>query len=148
MTPVLQPALVLTVTLENETFRVGSSYLGLTADTLSGFVGVYCIGLLGAGVLGQFDLILDMPNGKVVISTSELEHNGTSMSLGEFMGFPVLTGQIRGRDYRMFFDTGASISYIQNDEIRTFFPDSGRVKLFGKIIACPGAHRVINPSKN
>ncbi|MDW7773732.1 MAG: hypothetical protein SCH71_12665 [Desulfobulbaceae bacterium] len=119
-----------TITLANETFRVGSSYLGLTAATLSGFVGVDCIGLLGADVLGQFDFILDVPNGKVVISTSDLEHNGTTISLGAFMGIPIVTGQIRGRDCRMFFDTGASISYIQNDEMRTSFPASGRVSDF------------------
>lgn len=74
-----------TVTLKNETFPVGSSYLGLTAETLSSFVGVDCIGLLGADVLGRFDFILDVPNGKVDISTSELEYNGTSISLNEFM---------------------------------------------------------------
>lgn len=77
-----------TITLENETFRVGSSYLGLTPETLSSFVGVDCIGLLGADVLGRFDFILDVPNGKVDISTSDLEYNGTSISLNEFMGIP------------------------------------------------------------
>lgn len=109
---------------------MGSSYLGLTPETLSSFVGVDCIGLLGADVLGRFDFILDVPNGKVDISTSDLEYNGTSIFLSELMGIPIVTGQIRGHDYPMFFDTDASISYIQNDEIRTSFPDSGRVTDF------------------
>jgi hypothetical protein len=58
-----------TLTLAGEQFRLSSSYLGLTADTLSRFVGVECIGVLGADVLGRFDFVLDLREGKATTST-------------------------------------------------------------------------------
>ena len=86
-------------------FELGSNYLGLTAATLFGFVGVQCVGLLGADVLGRFDIIFDVPNNTVSFSTEELSFPGQPVPLSEFMGIPILTAQIRGRDFRMFFDT-------------------------------------------
>jgi hypothetical protein len=49
--------------------------------------------------------------------------------LDEFMGIPIVTARIGGHDYRMFFDTGAQISYFQGD-LRTEFPPAGRVTDF------------------
>jgi hypothetical protein len=108
------------LSLAGEQFRLGSNYLGLTAATLSGFVGVQCAGLLGADVVGRFDIIFDVPNNTVSFSTEELSFYGQSVALSEFMGVPILTAQIRGRDFRMFFDTGAQISYLQDDSLAEF----------------------------
>ena len=115
--------------LAGEQFRLGSNCLGLTAATLSGFVGVQCVGLLGADVLGRFDIIFDVPNNTVSISTEELSFPGQSVPLSEFMGIPILTAQICGRDFRMFFDTGAQISYLQDDSLAEF-PAAGQVSDF------------------
>ena len=117
------------LSLAGEQFRLGSNYLGLTAATLSGFVGVQCVGLLGADVLGRFDIIFDVPNNTVSFSTEELSFPGQPVPLNEFMGIPILTAQIRGRDFRMFFDTGAQISYLQDDSLAEF-PTSGQVTDF------------------
>jgi hypothetical protein len=46
------------------------------------------------------------------------------------MGIPIVTVWIRGTSCRMFFDTGAQISYLQNDEIRASFPAIERVTDF------------------
>ena len=117
------------LSLAGEQFTLGSNYLGLTAATLSGFVGVQCVGLLGADVLGRFDIIFDVPNKTITLSTAELSLPGQSVLLNEFMGIPILTAQIRGRNFRMFFDTGAQISYLQ-DDLLAEFPAAGQVTDF------------------
>jgi hypothetical protein len=45
------------------------------------------------------------------------------------MGIPILTAEIASTEYRMFFDTGAQISYFQEDTL-TDFPNAGTVKDF------------------
>jgi hypothetical protein len=117
------------ISIAGEEFRLGGSYLGLTAATLAGFIGVPCAGLLGADVLGRFDHVFDTPSGAVTISTSELTCSGQTIHLTEFMGIPILTAQVAGTDYRMFFDTGAQISYFQDDSLADF-PAAGRVTDF------------------
>lgn len=111
-----------TLLIAGEQFKLGSNYLGLTATTLSGFVGVQCVGLLGNDVWGRFDLVFDTTSGQLVVSTDELKLSGQRVRLDEIMGIPILTAQVRGRDCRMFFDTGAQISYFQDDSLADFPP--------------------------
>lgn len=115
--------------LADEPFSLGTNYLGLTAATLSQFVGVPCAGLLGADVLGRFDHLFDIAGGRLTISSAELSLHGSRIPLDEFMGIPIVTARIGNCDYRMFFDTGAQFSYFQN-ETRSWFPAAGRVTDF------------------
>jgi hypothetical protein len=117
------------LTLAGELCPLGSSDRGLTAPILSHSVAVECAGLLGADVLGRFDFALDASKGTVTISTNELEHAGTTVHLEEFLGIPIVLPQIRGVEYRMFLDTGAQISYFQNDALASF-PVAGDVTDF------------------
>lgn len=116
-------------------FRLASSYLGMTATTLSDFVSVECAGLMGTDVLGQFDFLLDLLNGTAEVSSENLEYDGQAISLDDFMGIPIVSARIRGVDHRMFFDTGAQTSYFQHDslveypsagEVADFYPGFGR----------------------
>jgi len=79
--------------------------------------------------LGRFDLLLDAPHGTVAISAVELKYGGHSVPLDEFMGIPIVSARIRGTDYRMFFDTGAQVSYFQ-DKSLTHFPSAGAITDF------------------
>lgn len=117
------------LSIAGEQFSPGASYLGLTAATLSQFVGVSCVGLLGADVLGRFDHIFDVAAGQLTVSTGELSHSGQSVVLDEFMGIPMVTARVGSGDYRMFFDTGAQISYFQDDSL-TEFPSAGSITDF------------------
>ena len=111
-------------------FSLEANYLGLTAEALSGVVGTGCTGLLGADVLAHFDHILDAGQGTLTLSTEEdLAVEGARLPLTEFMGIPILTAQVRGRDHQMFFDTGAQISYLQDDSL-TSYPSLGEVTDF------------------
>jgi hypothetical protein len=49
------------------------------------------------------------------------------------MGIPIVTAQIGGRAHRMFFDTGAQISYLQSDALKTF-PAAGSEGIVGNAI--------------
>lgn len=115
--------------IAGEQFSPGTNYLGLTAATLSEFIGVPCVGLLGADVLGRFDHIFDTAGGTLTVSTAELSHDGQSVRLDKFMGIPIVTVRVGGSEFRMFFDTGAQISYFQNDSL-TEFPFAGSVTDF------------------
>ena len=117
------------LSVAGEQFNLGTSYLSLTAATLSQFVGVPCVGLLGADVLGRFDHIFDTAGGQLSISTAELSHSGQTVRFDEFMGIPIVSARVGSSDYRMFFDTGAQISYFQDDSL-TEFPAAGRVTDF------------------
>ena len=115
--------------IAGERFALDADYLGLTPEALSGFIGVPCAGLLGADVLGRFDHIFDAAAGTLTLSTAELSHAGQQVRLEEFMGIPIVTAKIGGRAHRMFFDTGAQISYLQSDALKTF-PAAGSVTDF------------------
>lgn len=117
------------VSIAGEQFSLGRSYLGLTVETLSQFVGVRCVGLLGADVLGCFDHIFDTASGRLVVATDELRLSGTIVTLEQVMGVPVVTARVGSNDYRMFFDTGAQISYFE-DDLLTEFPAAGSVTDF------------------
>jgi len=117
------------ITLDGQSFRLNDNYLGFSASTLSQLTEVECHGLIGADILARFDHLLDVSNAAVTMSTERLEHTGTALPLSTFMGIPVVTARIAGKDYQMFFDTGAQISYFQEDIIKSF-PSAGTVTDF------------------
>ena len=110
-------------------FRVGSDYLGLTAETLSQYVGISCVGLLGADVLGRFDHIFEAPEGRLTLSSAELPYDGADVPLDMFMGIPIVTAVVADREHRIFFDTGAQFSYFQDDALKRY-PAAGAVTDF------------------
>lgn len=112
------------IVLDGHRSQIGNSYMGLSASSLSNFTGVECRGLLGADILGKFDHILDVDGAAATISASQLDHPGKPLALSEFMGIPILAARIGGADHQMFFDSGAQISYFQDDSI-TGFPSAG-----------------------
>lgn len=117
------------VTLLGETFPLKRDINGLKPKALSQIVGVDCVGLLGADVIGHFDFVFDAPRESVTISKEELTHPGTPVSLDEVHGLPVARARVRGAEFRMLLDSGAQHAYFHH-ELRTTFPGSGHVKDF------------------
>ncbi len=116
--------------LAGEEFTFDDSYHGLGIQGLVKHVGVDCVGLLGADVLFNFDIIFDLKRGMAAISKDELELDAMPVPLWEFMGLPLLMAEVAGTDFRtFFFDTGAQVSYFQDDAI-TKFPKAGVVTDF------------------
>lgn len=115
--------------LAERDLRVQDSYMSMTAESLSRLVSVDCVGLLGADVLGQFDFLLDLKNGTAEVSLGHLEHNGIAIALEQFMEVPVVSVRIGKKDYRMFFDTGAQVSFFQHDSLVDYAP-AGKITDF------------------
>ena len=110
-------------------FSLNHNYMGLSAEKLSEFVGIKCAGLLGTDVLSKFDYIIDPSQNTLTVASDELSHDGQAIGLSEFMGIPIIKVQVSSMEYRMFFDTGAQISYFQ-DKSLTDFPACGMIKDF------------------
>jgi len=106
-----------------------TSHMGLNAETLSQYVQVPCAGLIGADVLNRFDHLFDVAAKTLTVSTETLSHRGTVTGLEFFIGIPIVTVWIGGRDHRMFFDTGAQLSYLEDDALAGF-PAAGNFEDF------------------
>jgi hypothetical protein len=112
-----------------ESFSVPDSYMGLDVEQLSGFVNYPVAGLVGTDILNNFDISIDTKKGIVVFSKAELNLDGEKLPITEFMGIPIIQAKIDGSERNMFFDTGAQISYFQDDSL-TAFPSLGSVSDF------------------
>ena len=108
---------------------------GVNVEELSRFIGIKMAGLLGTDVMNQFDVLIDIPDGTVTFSESEIKFKGRKIPIeGLVMGVPIITVKIKGKPFRMFFDTGASIAYLNGDipdgfqylgQVRDFYPTDG-----------------------
>lgn len=115
--------------LDGTLFRLQEGYLGLTADSLSTNVGSPCDGLLGMDALSPFDLLFDIPAGRLALSSEELAREGQIVPLEAVHACPVVRILTGGREYRLVLDTGAPISYLEGDALRGL-PSTGRVQDF------------------
>ena len=64
---------VSSVTLDGQRFTVAPTYLGLTKEVLSSHVGRDVDGLLGADILNQFDMLIDVGHSRVWFSEGPVE---------------------------------------------------------------------------
>lgn len=118
-----------TFVINGQRVEASTSDMGLNAETLSQYVQVPCAGLIGADVLNRFDHLFDVAAKTLTVSTETLSHGGTVIDLEFFMGIPIVTASIGGRDHRMFFDTGAQLSYLEDDALAGF-PAAGNFEDF------------------
>ena len=119
------------------TFKVPSSYLGISISSIGKHVVPKCVGLLGMDILGQFDFNIDLSSESIEVSTEKLICDGIEIQLEttSIEGLealtssevPAINAHIDGRNFRMVFDTGAEISYLQDDIINSF-PEAGHFK--------------------
>ncbi len=87
----------------------------LTADSLSDDIDITVEGLIGNDVLGRFAVIFDLPNSTLEVLPNDADIFGsTAVAFDMLMGIPVFDCALNGKASRMFFDTGAMISYWQD----------------------------------
>ncbi len=110
------------VEIGGQSMSFPGSYMGLDAHALSGLVHSRVDGLLGADVLGRFDLRIDVAGGVVEWSLEEMAPEGDQLPLAFVMGVPVVEVVIGGRTAAMFFDTGAQVSYWQDESLFDYEP--------------------------
>lgn len=117
------------VKLEDQSFDIQPSYLGLTAEVLSTWLGRETDGLLGGDIINEFDTLIDVPQSRIGFSVVPLQCVGVELTLDEVMGVPILHATIGREPVRMFFDMGAQISYLQIESLAGF-PAEGSVTDF------------------
>ncbi len=120
--------------LDGTRFPLRPSLLGLDIDSLVTSVGEPFSGLIGTDILGRLDLEIDLPSGLLKVSDSPLDVEGCVIELEAFMGVPLVHARSTVGSHRMFFDTGAQLSYFNHPsldsgepagEVRDFYPTIG-----------------------
>jgi hypothetical protein len=116
--------------------QLPGNIMGLTPTQLSGFIVTKVHGLLGTDVLNEGDLLLDFERGKLVVPGAPLPLEGEAIPFKPVMGVPLVEASVDGQAYGFFFDTGARISYFQEEDVlakgqkigtdEDFYPGFGR----------------------
>ncbi len=97
--------------LGGQVFRMEHSYMGVTASYLSEHIGVPIEGMIGADVLRAFNVSIYA--AERMVQFHHLAPTGEIMvPVQEACELPVISVKVNGRVRRMFFDTGAPISYL------------------------------------
>ena len=63
------------------TFKIPSSYLGISISSIGKHVVPKCVGLLGMDILGQFDFNIDLSSESIEVSTEKLICDGIAIQL-------------------------------------------------------------------
>ena len=91
-----------------------------TAKGLSEDIGYKTDGLIGSDILSALDVCLDLQNEQITFSKGFLDAEGLELETRVRRNLPVITVGIKGEMYDMLFDTGAPLSYFQDDSLTTY----------------------------
>ncbi len=117
-----------------ETFRLVPSYFGVNLVDLSKNIGDHIDILMGSDIIGCFDCLIDPTTSSVTIGKNLCEFSITT-ALESIMNVPIISCSIDGSRVRMFFDTGARLSYLDPEiaergeprgEEQDFYPHTGK----------------------
>jgi hypothetical protein len=126
-----------TVVINGKNFPINSvGFGGVTADSISKLSGLKVDGLIGMDILIHFDI--RFTRNQITFSVTPIHHAGTAIKLPVDTGMvvPIITLNIGHKDRKIFFDTGAKLSYLSEDllvgvstgEVEDFHPSIGTYK--------------------
>ena len=100
--------------------NVPQSAMGMMDSAqLSAFVGATVDGLIGMDVLSRHLIVFN--GGELFVDECPIpESEFTRLEREDFMGIPVVALRVAGRIVNVFVDTGAKISYLSNEMLKTF----------------------------
>lgn len=101
-------------------YPMQSSYMGISTASLSKSVGTPINVLVGADILNGYDIAIDPVDQRFTLTENELPLAGTSLELDSFMGIPIIEASVGKDSVRMFFDTGAKLSYLDRERTDAF----------------------------
>lgn len=111
--------------------------MGNSCESLAAMVGTSFDGLLGTDILGQLDFEVSLRDGTLTLS-EELREMPSALPMESVQGVPVVECEVEGRRVRLFFDTGAPLSYLGEEavqgcaalgEVEDFHPLLGRFRV-------------------
>jgi len=101
-------------------YSMQSNYMGISPATLSKSVGTPINALVGADILNRYDIFIDPIAQRFTLTEDELPLAGTALGLDSFMGIPIVEARVGKDTVRMFFDTGAKLSYLDPERTNSF----------------------------
>lgn len=116
-------------------FRVAPDMEDMDLESICSFVRTPVDLVLGADILSQFDLHLDLEMKSCLLSLQRLSQRGHRVPLQSIQGVPLVYAEVESNPVRLFFDTGAYMSYVNSaiphsqassGETEDFFPLFGR----------------------
>jgi hypothetical protein len=110
-------------------YPLQSTFLGKAADELPGPIGVCIDVLIGVDILNRYDMLIDPVRQVLVLSDEELDVEGEALPIEQTMGVPIVTADVGGTRIKMFFDTGAKVTYV-NEETAKAHPQVGTAQDF------------------
>ena len=116
------------ITICGREFPVEQCYMGVTGSYLSEQVGVLIEGMIGADILQYFNLGIYETERMLQFSRRSAAGD-VVIPVQDYLGIPVLCVKIGDRVRRMFFDTGAPLSYLLPEDLQGTEPD-GRYEDF------------------
>ena len=122
----------------DKNYNMQSSYMGLTTDKLSEYIGTHVDILMGCDIISKYDICIDPKEEKLTFGEHLInEEYNVVLPLTDFMGIPIVQVNIQENTINAFFDTGAQLSYIDPEltnnynstgEKDDFYPGVGRFK--------------------
>jgi hypothetical protein len=100
------------------------SYMGVTPASLGESIGTSINALVGVDILNQYDTLIDPPTRTISMSEAPLPLKGVTLDVDNCMGIPIIEAMAGEHEVRMFFDTGAKLSYLDPD-LTASFPEVG-----------------------
>ena len=114
---------------------VHDNYIGRTAGELTRTVGIEVDFLLGTDILASYFITLDLENNTITFDVAHLADTaGEVIPTRDVAGIPIIELEVGGTVVPLFFDTGASISYIDRSisrghrdcgVVEDFYPELG-----------------------
>lgn len=108
------------VMFAGDRYPLQSTFLGKAADELPGPIGVRIDVLMGADILNRYDMLIDPVRQVLELSNEEQGADGEVLPVELLSGVPMLEAQVGGKRIKVFFDTGAPVSYAREEILRTF----------------------------
>jgi hypothetical protein len=107
----------------NEIHQLSQDYMGVTLQYLSNMVGTPIDIVLGADILKKHHVIIDLFRNMVSFSNQPLFHSVYSIKMDTFLGAPIVTLTVSGKECQMFMDTGAKLSYVDHKTALKYSPN-------------------------
>jgi len=107
-------------TIAGRSFEAMENYMGISPESLSESVGSIINALIGADILNQYDILIDPTTQTINMSENEIPLTEQHLELDNFMGIPIIDAMVGEDKIRMFFDTGAKLSYLDPNRTDAF----------------------------
>jgi Ca-activated chloride channel homolog len=113
----------------NEVHKLSQGYMGVTLEYLNKMVGTRVDILLGTDIMRKYHITLNLSRNDINFSTRPLIQSGIRIPIETFMGVPSIQCLVDGKEYEMFVDTGAKLSYV-TQQIASHYPSIGKEQDF------------------